>query len=303
MYHKPDDISAMIFLRSGQMKETHLTPCDNKNTTHYTTALTAAEADSIKPEPLSRQTSTNAEAADQGPAKKAHARMNYIAVSAGRMTRRSFLQTASLVALSCRTARVHAARASAGAPGQPPVLRPVMLRPITLNINGKRHQLLIEPRVTLLDALREYIGLSGTKKGCDRGQCGACTVLADGRRINSCLTLAIMQQDAAITTIEGIGSINALHPMQAAFLEKDAFQCGYCTPGQICSAIAALDEATGGAPSAVTPDVRSATVNLSDAEIAERMSGNLCRCGAYSNIVEAVRMVAQGKAGTARRRT
>jgi xanthine dehydrogenase YagT iron-sulfur-binding subunit len=169
----------------------------------------------------------------------------------------------------------------------------VVPRTVHLHINGSMHELLLEPRVTLLDALREVLHLSGTKKGCDRGQCGACTVLVDGRRINSCLTLAVMAEDSAITTIEGLGTPNTLHAMQAAFLELDAFQCGYCTPGQICSAVALIAELKAGDASAVTPDVRARQVALTDDEIRERMSGNLCRCGAYPNIVKAVRFVAQ----------
>ncbi len=148
---------------------------------------------------------------------------------------------------------------------------------VTLRINGKSHTLQIEPRVTLLDALRERIGLTGTKKGCDRGQCGACTVLVDGRRINSCLTLAVMQEGAEITTIEGLARGDELHPMQAAFIKHDGFQCGYCTPGQIVSAVGLLAE---GCPT-------------SDEGIRECMSGNLCRCGAYPGIVAAVREVHQ----------
>jgi xanthine dehydrogenase YagT iron-sulfur-binding subunit len=148
--------------------------------------------------------------------------------------------------------------------------------------------------VTLLDALREYVGLSGTKKGCDRGQCGACTVLANGRRINSCLSLALSHDGEDITTVEGLAasvrSAGALHPMQAAFLELDAFQCGYCTPGQICSAVALLSEVAAGMPSAATENVRDLkSISLSESEIRERMSGNICRCGAYSNIVAAVK--------------
>jgi xanthine dehydrogenase YagT iron-sulfur-binding subunit len=165
-------------------------------------------------------------------------------------------------------------------------------QPVSLRINGKTYDLSLEPRVTLLDALREVIGLTGAKKGCDRGQCGACTVLVDGRRINSCLTLAIMEEGKDITTIEGLAQGDALHPLQAAFLEHDAFQCGYCTPGQICSAAALLDEVRAGTASAVTPDVRAASVALTDDEIRERMSGNICRCGAYPNIVSAIRIVA-----------
>jgi xanthine dehydrogenase YagT iron-sulfur-binding subunit len=166
---------------------------------------------------------------------------------------------------------------------------------VSLDVNGKRHDLQIDTRTTLLDALREHLRLTGAKKGCDQGQCGACTVLVDGRRINSCLTLAVMQQGKRITTIEGLGGPDKLHPMQAAFVRHDGFQCGYCTPGQICSAVAVLDEIAKGAPSHVTGDIAKPP-KLSDAEIRERMSGNICRCGAYSNIVDAINDVAGGKA-------
>jgi xanthine dehydrogenase YagT iron-sulfur-binding subunit len=149
-----------------------------------------------------------------------------------------------------------------------------------------------DPRVTLLDFLRERLGLTGTKVGCDHGQCGACTVLVNGRRIDSCLTLAIAHAGHEVVTIEGLASGDRLHPVQAAFLEHDGFQCGYCTPGQICSAVAMLDEIRAGSVSAATPDVRVASIRLTDDEIRERMSGNLCRCGAYANIVAAVRAVA-----------
>ena len=163
---------------------------------------------------------------------------------------------------------------------------------VTLRVNGKEQALKIEPRVTLLDALREYAGLTGTKKGCDRGQCGACTVMVNGRRINSCLTLAMMHQGDEITTVEGLARGDELHPMQAAFIKHDGFQCGYCTPGQICSAVAMLNEVKTGTASAVTADVTATTgVELSDAEIRERMSGNICRCGAYPNIVAAIHEV------------
>jgi len=158
----------------------------------------------------------------------------------------------------------------------------------TLNINGTDHPLLLDPRVTLLDLLREHLKLSGTKKGCDHGQCGACTVLMDGKRFNSCLALAVVQQGRRITTIEGLATGEQLHPMQAAFLEQDGFQCGYCTPGQICSAVAMLDEVRAGSPSFVTAVKAQQPVDLSEHEIRERMSGNLCRCGAYPNIVRAV---------------
>ena len=178
-----------------------------------------------------------------------------------------------------------------GAP--PAVPASASLTKVRLKVNGRVHDLTLDPRVTLLDALREYLGLKGTKKGCDRGQCGACTVLVNGRRINSCLTLALSHDADEIVTIEGVGSATAPHPVQAAFLARDAFQCGYCTPGQICSAIALLDETRAGAASAATPDVRaSGPVVLTEDEIRERMSGNICRCGAYVNIVGAIRDVA-----------
>ncbi len=181
----------------------------------------------------------------------------------------------------------------------PPEGAPEPPRPVTLNVNGRAYTLQLEPRVTLLDALREYAGLMGTKKGCDRGQCGACTVLADGRRINSCLTLAVMHEGEAITTVEGLASNGVLSPMQRAFIEHDAFQCGYCTPGQICSATALLSEFNSGTASTVTADVRTRPPQLSDDEIRERMSGNICRCGAYANIIAAVRTVHGGNSGNA----
>ncbi len=162
---------------------------------------------------------------------------------------------------------------------------------VLLRVNGNEHQLLIDSRTTLLDALRERLHLTGTKKGCDQGQCGACTVIVDGRRIASCLTLAVMQEGHDITTIEGLGTPNNLHPMQAAFIKHDGYQCGFCTPGQICSAVAMLEEVKAGIPSHVTDDL-TRSVELSTVEFRERMSGNLCRCGAYSNIQEAISEVA-----------
>jgi xanthine dehydrogenase YagT iron-sulfur-binding subunit len=164
-------------------------------------------------------------------------------------------------------------------------------QPLTLRINGAEHQLNVEPRVTLLDALREVLHLTGTKKGCDRGQCGACTVLVDGQRINSCLTLAVMHDGREITTVEGLGSEAQPHPMQQAFMDCDGFQCGYCTPGQVCSAVALLDEIKQRQASAVTEGEQLEPAGLSEDEIRERMSGNLCRCGAYPNIVKAIHSV------------
>lgn len=167
--------------------------------------------------------------------------------------------------------------------------------PVTLSVNGEVSSLTLDPRVTLLDALREHLKLTGTKKGCDQGQCGACTVLVNGRRINSCLTLAVMHEGDEISTIEGLGTPEALHPMQAAFVKHDGFQCGYCTPGQILSSLAVLEEIRAGVPSHVTGDLNAA-IPLSDEEIRERMSGNLCRCAAYPNIIAAIRDVAGGVA-------
>lgn len=158
----------------------------------------------------------------------------------------------------------------------------------SLEVNGQNHSFELDPRVTLLDLLRERMHLTGTKKGCDHGQCGACTVLVDGVRTNSCLALAIQYDGRSITTIEGLASDEKLHPMQAAFIEHDGFQCGFCTPGQICSAVGLLKEVSG------RPEA------LSDDEIRERMSGNICRCGAYANIVAAIQSVAQGKAPAGR---
>jgi xanthine dehydrogenase YagT iron-sulfur-binding subunit len=154
-------------------------------------------------------------------------------------------------------------------------------------VNGVEKVLLIEPRVSLLDALRDHLGLTGTKKGCDQGACGACTVLVDGERINSCLTLAMQYEGRAIVTIEGLAASGEMHPMQRAFIQHDGFQCGYCTPGQICSAIGMLTEFRSGAPSAVTGEGATPS-ELTDEELRERMSGNLCRCGAYVGIREAI---------------
>ena len=164
---------------------------------------------------------------------------------------------------------------------------------LTLTVNDSEHPVTVDPRITLLDALREHLDLTGTKKGCDQGQCGACTVLVNGRRINSCLTLAVMHDGDAITTIEGLGTPEALHPMQRAFLENDGYQCGYCTPGQILSAVSMLSEIESGIPSHVTADLTAPTAPT-DAEVRERMSGNLCRCSAYPNIIAAIREVAGG---------
>lgn len=163
--------------------------------------------------------------------------------------------------------------------------------PVHLVVNGKEQKLSLDPRTTLLDALREHMHLTGTKKGCDHGQCGACTVLVNGRRINSCLTLAVMHEGDKVTTIEGLGTPDMLHPMQAAFVKHDGFQCGYCTPGQICSAVGALKEIQAGIPSHVSNDLNG-PMRATDLELRERLSGNICRCGAYSNIIEAVREVA-----------
>jgi xanthine dehydrogenase YagT iron-sulfur-binding subunit len=200
-------------------------------------------------------------------------------------TRRRFLQTTGLSTL---------ALASPPLLGETPAQTvPPPGEHISFTVNGRRYALNVDPRTTLLDALREHLALTGTKKGCDQGQCGACTVIVDGQRINSCLTLAVMHAGNEITTIEGLADGDELHPMQAAFVRRDGFQCGYCTPGQICSAVAVLAEHKAGWPSYATADVAT-TPALTDAEISERMSGNICRCSAYPHIVAAIRDVAEG---------
>jgi xanthine dehydrogenase YagT iron-sulfur-binding subunit len=174
---------------------------------------------------------------------------------------------------------------------QTPGSEPPVLSKVSFDVNGKVYELKVDTRTTLLDALREHLHLTGTKKGCDHGQCGACTVIAGGRRINSCLTLAVMHGGDRITTIEGLGTPDNLHPMQAAFVKHDGFQCGYCTPGQICSAVAVLGEIKAGIPSHVSDDL-TAQPQMTAVELRERMSGNICRCAAYSNIVDAITEVA-----------
>jgi len=185
---------------------------------------------------------------------------------------------------------------SEGLTGSPNSTIPPQIASVRLRINGTERATELDTRTTLLDALREHLHLTGAKKGCDHGQCGACTVLVNGRRINSCLTLAVMHEPDDIVTIEGLGAPGSLHPLQAAFIEHDGFQCGYCTSGQICSALGMLEEAGAGWPSHATPDVRAARIALTDVEIRERMSGNICRCGAYPNIVAAIRKVAGERA-------
>ena len=172
---------------------------------------------------------------------------------------------------------------------------PIPTAKVSFQVNGATHALELDTRTTLLDALREHLHITGPKKGCDHGQCGACTVIVDGRRINSCLSLAVMNEGRSVITIEGLGKPGALHPMQAAFVKHDGFQCGYCTPGQICSAVAMLGEIQAGVPSHVSVDL-TAPPQPRVVEFRERMSGNICRCGAYSNIMDAVAEVAGSKA-------
>jgi xanthine dehydrogenase YagT iron-sulfur-binding subunit len=207
------------------------------------------------------------------------------------LTRRAVLETATATAGLCAgLPQVALGAGSADAETSP---TPVT---VELQINGQPHILSLDPRTTLLDALREHLALTGTKKGCDHGQCGACTVLLDGRRINSCLTLAAMHDGQPITTIEGLADGETLHPLQAAFVAHDGFQCGYCTAGQICSAVGMLSESRMGMPSYVTESLALAQPELTNAEIRERMSGNICRCAAYPNIVAAIRQAAGGPA-------
>jgi xanthine dehydrogenase YagT iron-sulfur-binding subunit len=205
-----------------------------------------------------------------------------------RITRRTLLETGTAATALMLTGWPAAAAQAAQPAGETP---PVLTK-VELQVNGRGHALELDCRTTLLDALREHLALTGSKKGCDHGQCGACTVLVDGRRINSCLTLAVMHDGQAITTIEGLAVGAALHPLQAAFIAHDGFQCGYCTSGQICSAAGMLGEIRAGMPSYVTEDLAQARPELTDAEIRERMSGNICRCAAYPNIVAAIRQAA-----------
>lgn len=214
----------------------------------------------------------------------------------GGPTRRKFIAqmggcTAGMLALElCQQEQL-----LAQGPPAPAFTGPGMRMKVSFTVNGKPCDLEIDTRTTLLDALREHLHLTGSKKGCDQGQCGACTVLVGGRRVVSCLTLAVMHEGDEIITIEGLGTPEKLHPMQAAFVKHDGFQCGYCTPGQICSAVAMLREIKAGIPSHVTADLHAA-LELTPAELRERMSGNICRCGAYSNIAEAITEVAGGTA-------
>lgn len=203
------------------------------------------------------------------------------------LTRRDLLILSAVSAAAAAAPTEAVAKTSTASP---PLRLPVMSK-VSLVVNGKAQALELDTRTTLLDALREHLQLTGTKKGCDHGQCGACTVIVEGRRINSCLTLAVMHEGARITTIEGLGTPERLHPMQAAFVKHDGYQCGYCTPGQICSAVAVLGEIKAGIPSHASADLM-ASPKATPAELRERMSGNICRCGAYSNIIDAMSEVA-----------
>jgi xanthine dehydrogenase YagT iron-sulfur-binding subunit len=210
------------------------------------------------------------------------------------ITRREFVATAAVVGggIAVRLPGFAAISSSLAVAGQSHLAQ---LLDVELKINGQAQRISLDTRVTLLDALRENLGLTGSKKGCDHGQCGACTVLVNGRRINSCLALAVAHQGDEIITVEGLANGDQLHPLQASFIEHDGFQCGYCTSGQICSAVALLDEAKNGDASFVTADLgKIGPVELTPDEIRERMSGNICRCGAYPGIVAAVHSVSKG---------
>jgi xanthine dehydrogenase YagT iron-sulfur-binding subunit len=203
------------------------------------------------------------------------------------VTRRTVVETGTTALLLTALPRAAVAAGSVDNKEPPPPSVSVILQ-----INDRSHSLTLDSRTTLLDALREHLALTGSKKGCDHGQCGACTVLIEGRRINSCLTLAVMHDGQSVTTIEGLAQGTNLHPLQTAFVEHDGFQCGYCTSGQICSAIGMLAESQSGMPSYVTEDLTKSAAALTDVEIRERMSGNICRCAAYPNIVAAIKQAA-----------
>ena len=208
----------------------------------------------------------------------------------GSITRREMIAGSAIAFAALAITKVTGSEAAPVAP----IVTPVESAGVSFNVNGEAVNLEMDTRTTLLDALREHLHLTGTKKGCDHGQCGTCTVLVNGRRINSCLSLALQHQDDSITTIEGIGTPENLHPMQSAFIKHDGYQCGYCTPGQICSAVAVLEEIKAGVPSHISADLKGPMV-FSNAEFRERMSGNICRCGAYSNIAQAAAEVAGAK--------
>ena len=199
------------------------------------------------------------------------------------LTRREMLMSSATTAAVSSIASETAAAA--------PLMKAVPTYKVAMTVNGKLHRLTLDPRTTLLDALREHLHLTGTKKGCDHGQCGACTVIVNGERINACLSLAVQHESDAVTTIEGLGTPERLHPMQAAFVKHDGYQCGYCTPGQICSAVSVLEEIKRGIPSHAQADLM-ATPQPTGVELRERMSGNICRCGAYSNIADAMAEIA-----------
>ncbi|TDU64533.1 xanthine dehydrogenase YagT iron-sulfur-binding subunit [Prosthecobacter fusiformis] len=203
------------------------------------------------------------------------------------ISRRGFIVLGSSTVAATALPQAAQAQKAVAEPSLPPPWK------VSLKVNGKACELELDARTTLLDALREHLHLTGSKKGCDQGQCGACTVIAGGRRINSCLTLAVMHQGDEITTIEGLGTPDDMHPMQSSFVKCDGYQCGYCTPGQICSSVAMLDEVKAGIPSHATADLMEPP-KLTPEELRERMSGNICRCGAYSNIFDAINEVAGG---------
>jgi len=212
-----------------------------------------------------------------------------------KLTRRDLLIAGALSASTSAVPLANAQPAANQAANEASTTPQPVTTGVTFTVNGKQVTLQLDTRTSLLDALREHLHLTGSKKGCDQGQCGACTVIMDGRRINSCLSLAVMHEGADITTIEGLGTPDKLHPMQAAFIKHDGYQCGYCTPGQICSSVSVLEEIRQGIPSHVTVDLNAKPL-LSVEEIRERLSGNICRCGAYSNIIDAITEVGGVKA-------